>query len=237
MDAFWVGVFVIETASAVLLHETILKRKEIDHLTPQLLAISTVAFWLTVYYSSFLFATLAASAFFIPLSLCILLYRAFFHPLKHFPGPFGARLSKWWTVKQVIDTNWRLYRVHLELQKKYGDYVRTGPRELTIFDPAAIQPLLGLNSMTTKGPWYDIMDKSLHLTRDHAFHRQRRKVWDNALKECMYLLQILQTKPILTAGSFVGLCTANRRIHLAANFAPSRGRRKAIADARILYLL
>jgi cytochrome P450 len=58
----------------------------------------------------------------------------------------------------------------------------SGPRELTIFDPAAIQPILGTNSKTSKGPFFDVMEKSLHLNRDKAFHRQRRRVWDNAMK-------------------------------------------------------
>lgn len=57
-----------------------------------------------------------------------------------------------------------------------------GPRELSIYDPAAIQPILGFQSKTTKGPFYDVMEKSLHLNRDKVFHRQRRKIWDNAMK-------------------------------------------------------
>jgi cytochrome P450 len=58
----------------------------------------------------------------------------------------------------------------------------SGPRELTIFDAAAIQPILGAQSSTSKGPFFDVMEKSLHLNHDKAFHRQRRKVWDNAMK-------------------------------------------------------
>jgi cytochrome P450 len=57
-----------------------------------------------------------------------------------------------------------------------------GPRELTVFDAAAIQPILGTNSKTSKGPFFDVMEKSLHLNRDKAFHRQRRRVWDSAMK-------------------------------------------------------
>ncbi|KAJ4407521.1 hypothetical protein N0V91_003789 [Didymella pomorum] len=71
------------------------------------------------------------------------------------------------------------------MQKQYGDYVRTGPRELTIFDPGALQALLGPQSKTTKGPFYDILDKSLNLNRDRVWHRQRRNVWDNAYKKSL----------------------------------------------------
>jgi hypothetical protein len=56
----------------------------------------------------------------------ILLYRAFFHPLNGFPGPFGARLSKFWALGKVVESNIRWYQVVGRLQKQYGDVVRTG---------------------------------------------------------------------------------------------------------------
>ncbi|KAG0646070.1 Cytokinin biosynthesis 2 [Hyphodiscus hymeniophilus] len=114
-----------------------------------------------------------------------LIYRAFSHPLKEFPGPFGAKLSKFWSLKQVIDSKVRWYQVVGELKNKYGDYVRTGPRELVIFDPEAIVPILGFNSKTRKGPFYGAMEQSLHTTRDHDFHKMRRKVWDLAFKQTL----------------------------------------------------
>lgn len=56
----------------------------------------------------------------------ILIYRAFFHPLRNFPGPFGARLSKFWSLGKVVESKVRWYQVVGELKEKYGDYVRTG---------------------------------------------------------------------------------------------------------------
>jgi hypothetical protein len=38
----------------------------------------------------------------------------------------------------------------------------------------------------SKGSDYDMMEKSLHMTRDKQFHRQRRRVWDNAFKASQY---------------------------------------------------
>ncbi|KAF1960190.1 cytochrome P450 [Byssothecium circinans] len=185
MDISTTSVLVIAPVSAVLLHETVLKHVEVDHLTLPFVTITTAVFWLTVYYSTFLFGVLVAAAFFLPLCTKIILYRAFFHQLKHFPGPFGARISKVWTIAQVMKSDMRYYQVQAKFQKQYGDYVRVGPRELAIFDPAAIQPLLGFKSPTTKGPFYDLLTKSLHLSRDKAFHRQRRKIWDNAMKDSL----------------------------------------------------
>lgn len=51
-------------------------------------------------------------------------YRVFFHRLRHFPGPFWARVSKFWHVYQCTDS-----KNHLLLDrlfKQYGPLVRTG---------------------------------------------------------------------------------------------------------------
>jgi len=64
---------------------------------------------------------------------------------------------------------------------------------LTIFDADAISTILGVQSKTSKGPLYDIMEKSLHLNRDKQFHRQRRRIWDNAFKACQCLQPQLNT--------------------------------------------
>jgi hypothetical protein len=227
MDAFSssaIGVVVVAPVSAIVFHETVLKRVEVDHLTLQLLGITTAGFWLTVHYSSFFFATAVFTTFFVPLWVCILSYRAFFHPLRNFPGPVGARLSKWWTVKQVWDSNWHWHRVQQGMQVQYGDYVRTGPREIAIFDPAAVQPLLGFKSLTTKGPFYDVMETSLHLNRDKVFHRQRRKIWDNAMKECA-LSSIARTRlkcALLTFRSTVRLRATCGGIHITTHYASPR---------------
>jgi hypothetical protein len=58
-----------------------------------------------------------------------------------------------------------------------------GPRELIVFDPAALNPLLGFTSKARKGPFYGAMEQSLHTTRDHDFHKRRRKIWDIAFKQ------------------------------------------------------
>lgn len=55
----------------------------------------------------------------------LFVYRAFFHRLHSFPGPFGAKTSKLWHVWKVapnIDNYKHLARMHA----KYGTVVRTG---------------------------------------------------------------------------------------------------------------
>ncbi|KAL4926701.1 uncharacterized protein BDV17DRAFT_149951 [Aspergillus undulatus] len=158
------------------------------------------------FFWSYTVAFLAWSSLVVSLWTSILVYRAFFHPLKDFPGPFGARLSKFWSLTKVLQTNIRWYRTLNALHEQYGDFVRTGnrfcilnpflfcscnetyqfsiigPRELVIFDAAAVTPVLGFASVTGKGPFYDSMETSVNTTRDRVFHRKRGKVWDNAFK-------------------------------------------------------
>ncbi|KAF2645326.1 cytochrome P450 [Massarina eburnea CBS 473.64] len=173
------------TAAALGLHEFVLRRVEVDHLSLPIIVTASTLFWSTAYHSGFLFATSLAAAFWVPLTIWILLYRAFWHPLKNIPGPMGARLSKFWALKTTYETNFHYHNVLVALQKQYGDYVRTGPREVSIFDPAALQPVFGGASKTSKGPFYDVLEKSLHLNRDKPFHRQRRRIWDNGMKDSL----------------------------------------------------
>lgn len=64
--------------------------------------------------------------FLLSLWISILVYRILFHPLKKFPGPFNAKISKIWALKQAAKTNLKWYQVDSDLHQKYGDYVRTG---------------------------------------------------------------------------------------------------------------
>lgn len=168
--------------TAITLHGTVLRRVEVDHLTLPILAASSTVYLILGWYIGWYQANALYLTFWSALWIYIGVYRTFFHPLRDYPGPLGAKLSKWYTVKKVIDTRWHWHRVQQDLQKEYGDYVRTGPRELSIFDPEAVQTLLGFQSKTSKGPFYDVMEKSLHLNRDRPWHRQRRKIWDSAMK-------------------------------------------------------
>lgn len=176
------ALFVAVPFISITLHELVLRRYEVDHLTLPIVTANSIVYSILIYYAGFLDATTIISVFWTTLWIYIGAYRAFFHPLRKYPGPFGARLSKWYTVGKVIGTRWHWHKVQQDLQKQYGDYVRTGPRELSIFNPDAVQSVLGFQSKTSKGPFYDVMEKSLHLNRDKPWHRQRRKVWDNAMK-------------------------------------------------------
>ncbi|RYP52438.1 hypothetical protein DL768_002404 [Monosporascus sp. mg162] len=112
----------------------------------------------------------------------MLVYRAVFHRLRRFPGPFAARLSNFYQASLY----WRTHRLDLEAQKLhqiYGDIVRIGPNELSINDPKALYAIHSSSSPCTKGPWYDgtmYPCISLNVIREHEYHAQRRKAWDLA---------------------------------------------------------
>lgn len=61
----------------------------------------------------------------------------------------------------------------------------TGPNEISIFHPAGIEMLDGPKNTNEKDSWYDILRPrtSALFTRDPAVHRERRKVWEQALSE------------------------------------------------------
>ncbi|KAL4934942.1 hypothetical protein BDV06DRAFT_217788 [Aspergillus oleicola] len=113
-------------------------------------------------------------------SSSILIYRAFFHPLGRFPGPFLARLSA--AYKVSLGQNLSLYMEVRKLHQQYGDIVRLGPGELSLASPAAVRKVHWPQATPRKGPLYDqgYPRVSLETTRDIQEHAQLRKIWDPA---------------------------------------------------------
>lgn len=58
-------------------------------------------------------------------------YRLFFHPLRAFPGPRLAAISKLWHVYKCRDS--RGHHVLEEWHRKYGEIVRTGESLLCLY--------------------------------------------------------------------------------------------------------
>ncbi|PHH64775.1 hypothetical protein CDD81_4037 [Ophiocordyceps australis] len=104
-------------------------------------------------------------------------YRLGFHGLRKFPGPRAAAVSKLWHSWQC--RGGKNYLVLDKLRSEYGDFVRTGPNEVTIFDPEALIKLDGPGNRSIKSDWYDFLMPDMGVTtiRNKAFHDQRRKVW------------------------------------------------------------
>ncbi|KAH8829006.1 cytochrome P450 [Flagelloscypha sp. PMI_526] len=117
--------------------------------------------------------------------LSIALYRLFFHRIRAFPGPWLAKLTRLYAFRLNNET----LQMHLkikELHEEYGDFVRVGPRELSINRASAIPALYGSSSKCTKSPWYSKSrsnpgETSLLNSRDPVEHKRRRRAWDRAL--------------------------------------------------------
>ncbi|KAL1968539.1 hypothetical protein VTN77DRAFT_1749 [Rasamsonia byssochlamydoides] len=127
-------------------------------------------------------ASLCGLFFNIGLTVSIAIYRLFFHRTRHFPGPFGSKLSRFyaiWLSSKSIQYHFELQKLH----EKYGDFVRTGTREISIIRPAAVYAIYGPQSECRKATWYsqvsdDPNKSSVHLFRDPEQHRRRRRAWD-----------------------------------------------------------
>jgi len=124
--------------------------------------------------------------------LSMLIYRVFFHRLRHYPGPFIDRLTQLahvWHVSKRIDHYKRLDKLH----KQYGEFVRVGPNMLSIADPAIVNIAHGQTSKFTKGNFYEVAQPltSLHQMTDPPLHdRRRRHGWDKVslIADVKYLL-------------------------------------------------
>jgi hypothetical protein len=202
------GMLVFSTFSGVATHLIIFRHGEWDVQAPKLV----LSYWTLLIGAMVL--DLAAKARYVDFAApwlvkgvwchilgiygSMILYRAFFHRLSQFPGPFFARLSNLY-VTSLSARKLHLYEETEKLHKIYGDYVRLGlnylssihldltnltlplgPTELSITDPSAVKAIYSSQAKVSKGPWYTILEPrvSLQTDRDKQDHARRRKVWD-----------------------------------------------------------
>ena len=119
--------------AAVLSHKLYWCRYEFDEKVPKILLVAILSFTaitFTVSRShSIAFGSYIAfrylAVYTISLFSSIVIYRAYFHPLKKFPGPFWARIFSWWRVKHIAQDG-PYYAFVDRLHAKYGDVVRIG---------------------------------------------------------------------------------------------------------------
>lgn len=107
-----------------------------------------------------------------------LIYWSLFHRLHCFSGPKLAKLTKFHHMWKTRSLNQYYYLE--ELHHTYGDYVRTGPNEITIFTPDAIDQVYGINSACIKAPSWDMIwaVTSPITTRSEVDHASGRKAWE-----------------------------------------------------------
>ena len=112
-----------------------IRKVEVDYLIWHYLALSTGVFSALVYaylsltncslFQAIAKALLVGVSFNTGLTLSIAVYRLFFHRLRGFPGPIGAKLSRFYTVK-LAAKNVQYNKEVAKMHEKYGDFIRTG---------------------------------------------------------------------------------------------------------------
>lgn len=101
------------------------------------------------------------------------------HRLSVYPGPLAYRVSK--LAHAYQNRNFKNYQNLYSTHQTYGDYVRTGPSELSIIDPDAIEPILASSSNCKRAAWYAMAHplKAIFHTTDRGEHEKRRRVWSD----------------------------------------------------------
>ncbi|KAI9041872.1 cytochrome P450 [Aspergillus affinis] len=172
--------------AGVVTHLVIFRRGEWDRSSPKIAvtfgAIAIVSMLLLFNFqgwSLILFSKLCA-LYVSGILLSTLFYRLFLHPLHKFPGPLLARITVMWrrpTFKSVwADHSW------------YGDFVRIGPREVSINNIEGFHQIHGPGSPFVKAPIYECtMERTLHITRENPMLTARTTMWEKSLdqKDCL----------------------------------------------------
>ncbi|EFQ93141.1 hypothetical protein CFE70_005086 [Pyrenophora teres f. teres 0-1] len=114
-----------------------------------------------------------------PLLLLLIrsVYRAYFHPLSHIPGPLLPKITSLWL-------HWHAYigneasTIH-ELHQQYGPFVRVSPQEVDISDADAIQSIYVSKGGFPKAVCYANFDidghKTIFSTTDAEYRSPRAK--------------------------------------------------------------
>ncbi|GAA5875305.1 hypothetical protein JCM3774_005774 [Rhodotorula dairenensis] len=98
--------------------------------------------------------------------------------LRKYNGPVAAKFTRLWLALQTRRGN-RYEKVH-EQHAKYGKFVRIGPKEISINDPAALPVVYAHGNGSIKHDFYDAFvaskNRGLFNTRDRAEHTRKRKI-------------------------------------------------------------
>jgi hypothetical protein len=134
------------------------------------------------FVSSLYNSAITEAQFLVGLFSSIIIYRISpIHRLHAYPGPLNWRISK--LTHAWSNRNFENFRNLHAAHEKYGDYVRTGPSELSIIDPNAISAVLGSTSKCKRAAWYGMAHpiRAIFHTRSKVEHEKRRQVWSIGL--------------------------------------------------------
>ncbi len=117
----------------IAFHITVLRVFEVEQFLYNLLlllAMATAALayshylvWLSV-VDALVRTFLIATSFNCGILASILVYRLLFHPLRKFPGDFGAKITAFYALAQA--SNSKYHKEVERLHEQHGDFIRTG---------------------------------------------------------------------------------------------------------------
>jgi hypothetical protein len=136
---------------------------------------------------AFVKSSLAAMSFNIAVLASMSIYRLFFHRCGKFPGPRLASLTRFYAT-YLAGKDVTFYKEIGKLHEQYGDFVRIGPREISVMRKEAVALVYGAGSECRKSSWYGQIgnnpDKiSINGVRDKEKYKLRRRAWDRALSK------------------------------------------------------
>jgi len=121
---------------------------------------------------------LGIPAFFTLYVFVTIVYNLFFHPLRRYPGPFLASISRLWSRIGNFH-GCKSERIHAA-HEKYGPIVRVGPNELSFANPAAVRDIYTSKSFVKEETFYRAKrifhENHLFSFRNAEAHNQRRKL-------------------------------------------------------------
>ncbi|KAK3896972.1 cytochrome P450 [Staphylotrichum tortipilum] len=109
-------------------------------------------------------------------------YNVYFHPLKAVPGPFLAKLSRWWLF--TLEMRGNPHTEILELHQKYGPMLRISPNEVSFNDIEASGIIYGQTSKFEKSHYFyrafEDQAPNLFTLRDRQHHAQDKRLISHA---------------------------------------------------------
>ncbi|KAF1931945.1 cytochrome P450 [Didymella exigua CBS 183.55] len=108
-------------------------------------------------------------------------YRLWFSPLAHIPGPKIAALTSWYCAYHDLVRGGQYVWVVEDLHRRYGPIVRIRPDVLHVNDPSFLDTLYPQSPNVRRERAQTVLNLfhehlSVLPTRDHHLHRQRRAV-------------------------------------------------------------
>ncbi|KAK3943388.1 Pisatin demethylase [Diplogelasinospora grovesii] len=106
------------------------------------------------------------------------LYKRYASPLRKYPGPWLASVSRLWKV--ISTASGRTHLQHIDLHRKYGPIVRIAPNEVSLASPEAARTLLSAGKRFFKTPFYGVFpppeNPDIFTETREDVHAQKKRV-------------------------------------------------------------